>query len=154
MPSLRRALALGANVAVTTAATALAFAVAAPAAAAPRAQTPLECGIAADMAVVAKSLAAEAIDRAKADTIMKRIYDVSQSERGKALMKDITDAAYAGTAGSAAAGTPGNAAAGGSAPADATPDAAQNSAQKFAEQLYATCVKSGGDMDPVLGKRL
>lgn len=156
MPSLRRALALGANVALTTAATAFAFAVATPAAAAPRAQTPLECGIAADMAVVAKSLAAEAIDRAKADTIMKRIYDVSQSERGKALMKDITDAAYAGTAGGAAAGTPGNAAAGGSAPPppDATPDAAQNSAQKFAEQLYATCVKSGGDMDPVLGKRL
>lgn len=110
--------------------------------AAPRAQSELECGIAADMAVVAKSLAAEAIERAKADTIMARIYDVSQSERGQKLMKEIVDAAYAG-------GNGGNAAAGGSA-AGTAPD----SAQKFAQSLYATCVKSGGDMDPVLGKRL
>ena len=134
MRSLRRSLALAAAAAGLTAAS-LALA-------APRAQSPLECGIAADMAVVAKSLAAEQIDRAKADTIMARIYDVSQSERGKALMKDITDAAYAGTGGSAAAG------------GSAAPDAAQNSAQKFAENLYATCVKSGGDLDPVLGERL
>lgn len=103
--------------------------------AAPRAQSALECGIAADMAVVAKSLAAEAIERAKADTIMARIYDVSSSERGRDLMKEIVDAAYAG----------GSAAAGGSAP---------NAAQNFAETLYATCLKSGGDMDPVLGKKL
>jgi hypothetical protein len=99
--------------------------------AAPRAQSALECGIAADMAVVAKSLAAEKIDRAKADTIMARIYDVSSSERGKALMKEITDAAY--SAGTAAAG---------------------GTAQNFAESLYSTCLKSGGDMDPVLGKKL
>lgn len=130
MPSLRRSLALAALVAA-----------AAPAVAAPRAQSPLECGIAADMAIVAKSLAAERIDRAKADTIMARIYDVSQSERGKALMKDITDAAYAGAGGGAAAG-------------GSAPEAARNSAQKFAENLYATCVRSGGDLDPVLGKRL
>ena len=106
---------------------------------APRAQSALECGIAADMAIVAKSLASESIDRAKADTIMARIYDVSSSDRGKELMKEITDAAYA-------AG--GNAAAGGSAPPSGqTP-------QKFAETLYVTCLKSGGDMDPVLGRRL
>ena len=128
MPRIRRSLALAT----------LAAALSAPAHAAPRAQSELECGIAADMAVVAKSLAAEAIDRAKADTIMARIYDVSQSERGQKLMKEIVDAAYAG-------GTGNSAAAGGSAP---------NSAQKFAQNLYATCVKSGGDMDPVLGKRL
>lgn len=103
----------------------------ATAAAAPRAQSALECGIAADMAVVAKSLAVEDIERAKADTIMARIYDVSGSERGKQLMKEIVDAAYATR----------TAASGGS-------------AQKFAENLYATCLKSGGDMDPVLGKRL
>ena len=129
MPRIRRSLALAT----------LAAALSAPAHAAPRAQSELECGIAADMAVVAKSLAAEAIDRAKADTIMARIYDVSQSERGQKLMKEIVDAAYAGGPGSSAA-------AGGS--------AGPNSAQKFAENLYATCVKSGGDMDPVLGKRL
>ena len=131
MPSLRRPLAVVALAASLGAATL--------AAAAPRAQSPRECGIAADMAVVAKSLAAEKIERAKTDTIMARIYDVSQSDRGKELMKQIVDAAYAG----------GSAAAGGSAP-----DAAPNSAQRFAENLYATCVKSGGDMDPVLGRKL
>ena len=26
--------------------------------------------------------------------------------------------------------------------------------QKFAEELYATCLQSGGDMDPVLGRKL
>jgi hypothetical protein len=136
MPSPRRPLAIAALAAGLAAATAVP--------AAPRAQSPLECGIAADMAVVAKSLAAEKIDRPKADTIMKRIYDVSQSERGQQLMKEIVDAAYAtGTA------TPGGAAAGGSA-ASAGPD----SAQSFAENLYATCVKSGGDMDAVLGRKL
>ena len=95
--------------------------------AAPRAESALECGIAADMAVVAHSLAHEQIQRQKADTIMARIYDVTQSDRGKELMKDILDAAYV-------SGVP--------------------AGQKFAEELYATCMKSGGDMDPVLGKKL
>jgi hypothetical protein len=27
-------------------------------------------------------------------------------------------------------------------------------AQKFAEDLFATCMKSGGNMDTILGKRL
>jgi hypothetical protein len=99
--------------------------------AAPRAQSALECGIAADMAVVAHSLAREEVQRTKADTIMARIYDVSQSDRGKELMKEILDAAYVTTGA-----------------------AAQNSGQNFAEDLYATCMKSGGDMDPVLGKKL
>lgn len=100
---------------------------AAGALAAPRAESPIECGIAADMAVVAHSLAHEAIQRQKADTIMARIYDVSQSDRGKELMRDILDAAYLS-----------------SVPAG----------QKFAEELYSTCLESGGDMDPVLGKKL
>ena len=119
MPLLARSLALAA------------LAMASAGHAAPRAQSALECGIAADMAVVARSLAAEQVERAKADTIMARIYDVSQSDRGRELMKEIVDAAYAG--GSAAAG---------------------GSAQSFAESLYATCLKSGGDMDPVLGRKL
>jgi len=97
--------------------------------AAPRAESALECGIAADMAVIAHSLATEQVQRTKADTIMARIYDVSQS--GKELMKEIIDAAYV-TIG----------------------PAAQNSGQKFAEDLFASCIKSGGDMDPVLGKKL
>ena len=54
----------------------------------------MECGIAADMAVVARSLAQEEIQRPQASSIMARIYDVSESDRGKELMKDILDAAY------------------------------------------------------------
>jgi hypothetical protein len=97
--------------------------------AAPRAESPLECGIAADMAVVAHSLAHEQVQRAKADAIMGRIYEVAASSRGMELMNDILEAAYAKQ--------------------DASP-----SAQKFAEELYATCIKSEGDMDTVLGSRL
>jgi len=102
-----------------------------PVLAAPRAESALECGIAADMAIVAHSLAREQVERAKAEAIMARIYDVSDSERGKALLKDILDAAYVPTA-----------AAGGS------------SGQKFAQDLYSTCMDSGGDMDAVLGRKL
>ena len=109
----------------------LALAGATGAVAAPRAESALECGIAADMAVVAHSLAKEQVQRTKADTIMARIYDVSQSDRGKELMKEILDAAYVSSG-----------------------IATQNSGQKFAEDLFATCMKSGGDMDPVLGKKL
>ena len=103
--------------------------------AAPRAESAMECGIAADMAVVAHSLAREQIQRPKADAIMVRIYDVSSSERGKALMSDITDAAYGAQEETSAS-------AGGTA-----------SSQKFAEDLFATCMKSGGDMDTMLGQR-
>ena len=102
-------------------------------AAAPRAESALECGIAADMAIVAHSLATEEVQRAKADTIMARIYDVGESERGKALMKEITDAAYVSTATAAAGGS--------------------TTGQKFAEDLFASCMKSGGNMDGVLGKK-
>ena len=104
--------------------------VAVPAAfAAPRAESALECGIAADMAVVAHSLAGEQIQRNKADAIMVRIYDVAASPRGMELMNDIMEAAY-------------------------TKQGAAPSAQKFAEDLFATCMKSGGDMDTILGRRL
>lgn len=95
--------------------------------AAPRAQSAEECGIAADMAIVAKSLAREEIQLAKAGAIMARIYDVTGSDRGKALMKEILDAAYRRSAGAP---------------------------QKFAEELYVACMQSGGDMDVVLGERL
>ena len=112
---------------ITSAAALVMAAAATAASAAPRAESALECGIAADMAVVAHSLAREQVQRAKADTIMARIYDVSQSDRGKELMKDILDAAYISKG---------------------------PSSQEFAEELYSTCVKSGGDMDQVLGKKL
>ena len=95
--------------------------------AAPKAESAMECGIAADMAVVARSLAQEEVQRPHAGAIMARIYDVSESARGKELMKEILDAAY----------RDGN-----------------GSSQKFAEELFATCMKTGGNMDGVLGKKL
>jgi len=99
--------------------------------AAPRAESAVECGIAADMAVVAYSLAREEVQRPKANQIMARIYDVSQSERGKEIMREILDAAYSDR--SAAAG---------------------GSGQKFAEDLFTSCMKTGGNLDTILGKRL
>lgn len=120
--------------------------------AAPRAESAMECGVAADMAVVAHSLAKEQIQRPQADAIMGHIYDVSESARGKELMRDIIDAAYGsnslansladGSGASAGESTEQSASAGGTA-----------SAQQFAEQLFSTCMKSGGDMDGVLGRR-
>lgn len=95
--------------------------------AAPRAESAMECGVAADMAIVARSLAEEQVQQAKADAIMLRIYDVAQSQRAQELMRDIIDAAYK---------------------ADAEPG------QKFAEQLFATCMKTAGNMDTILGSRL
>ena len=116
------------------AAAALALSNAAPQAA-PRAESAMECGVAADMAVVAHSLARENIQRPKADAIMVRIYDVSESERGKQLMRDIVEAAYSSqhNAGASAGGTA--------------------ASQEFAEALFATCLERGGDMDPILGRR-
>jgi hypothetical protein len=95
--------------------------------AAPKAESAMECGIAADMAVVARSLAEEAVQRPQASAIMARIYDVSDSARGRELMKDILDAAYR------------------------TNDA---SSQQFAEDLFSACMKTGGNMDTVLGRAL
>jgi hypothetical protein len=93
--------------------------------AAPRAESAMECGIAADMAIVARSLAEEEVQPQKADAVMTRIYDVSQSERGKELMKDILEAAYR----------------------------SDGPGQAFAEQVFSTCMKTGGDMNTILGKR-
>lgn len=119
--------------------------VASTAQAAPRAESAMECGIAADMAVVAHSLAQEQIQRPQADAIMVRIYDVSESDRGKRLMRDIMDAAYRANEGGIAAPNAGaSASSGGTAGA---------SGQKFAEDLFATCMKSGGNMDNMLGRR-
>lgn len=100
--------------------------------AAPRAESAVECGIAADMAVVAHSLAREDVQRPKADQIMGRIYDVAESERGRQIMNEILDAAYSTSTAAAGGGT----------------------GQKFAEELFTACMKTGGNLDGVLGKRL
>jgi hypothetical protein len=92
----------------------------------------VECGVAADMAVVAHSLAREDVQRPKANQIMARIYDVSESERGREIMTEILDAAYAQSTAAAGGG----------------------SGQKFAEELFSVCMKTNGDLDSVLGKRL
>jgi hypothetical protein len=94
----------------------------------PRVQSAEECGVAADMAMVARSLAQEEIQDSKAVTIMERIYNVAESERGTALMKDILNAAY-------------------------RKDASVTS-RTFAEELFATCLKTGGNLELVLGRRL
>lgn len=96
--------------------------------AAPRALSAEECGIAADMALVAQSLAHEEIQPAKAGAIMARIYDVAESERGQALMKNILDAAYLRNTSA--------------------------TAPKLAEELFSACMSSGGNMDAVLSRSL
>jgi hypothetical protein len=96
--------------------------------ASPQAESAAECGIAADMAVVARSLAEEQIQPRQAIAIMTRIYDVSESDRGKELMRDILDAAYR--------------------------KEMATTSQNFAEELFMACIKSGGNMDTILGKRL
>lgn len=93
--------------------------------AAPHAESALECGVAADMALVARSLAEEEVQRPKAGAIMSRIYDIAESERGKELMLQILDAAYM-TNGA--------------------------SSQNFAQELFAICMANNGDMDTVLGR--
>jgi len=87
-----------------------------------------ECGVAADMAIVARSLAEEEVQAPKAATIMERIYNVAESQRGSVLMKEIIDAAYT-----------------------KTPEV---TSRKFAEELFMTCLKTGGNLELVLGKRL
>lgn len=113
--------------------------IAAGAQAAPRAESAMECGIAADMAVVAHSLAQEQIQRPQADAIMVRIYDVAGSERGRQLLRDITDAAYRAHEGGLTA--------------PSASSGASASGQKFAEDLFSTCMKSGGNMDHLLGSK-
>lgn len=58
---------------------------------------------------------------------MARIYELAASQRGRELMNDILEAAYASSGASG---------------------------QKFAEELFAVCMKSGGSMDTILGQRL
>jgi hypothetical protein len=119
----------------------LGVALASGAGAAPRAQSAMECGVAADMAIVARSLAQEHIQQPQASAIMARIYDVASSDRGRQLMDDIITAAYGRDAGIESSSTGGS-------------REGEGSSKKFAEDLFSTCMKSGGNMDPILGRRL
>jgi hypothetical protein len=91
---------------------------------APRAESPQECSVAADMALVAHSLAQEQVQRPKAGAVMSRIYDVGPSGRGKLLMQQILDVAYIKK---------------------------DSSSKNFAEELLVTCLRNEGDMNSVLG---
>lgn len=99
-----------------------------PSHAAPRADSGAECALAADMAIVAASLAQD-VERKQADRIMERIYlrvggeDLSKR---RAFLAAILVVAYANR-----------------------PDA-----QEFAGQLFAMCVRSRGNMDGILGTDL
>lgn len=92
---------------------------------APRAESALECQVAADMAVVARSLAEEQVQRPKASAIMSRIYDIGASERARQLMQQILDVAYIEK---------------------------DSSSKNFAEELFVACLGNDGDMDSVLGR--
>ena len=94
--------------------------------AAPRAENERECTIAADMAVVARALAEERLERPKAELIMRRIYDVSPTARGQEMLKTILQAAYQH----------------------------REPAGKFASKLFSVCMQTGGNMDEVLGVSL
>ncbi len=100
----------------------LAVALTATALAAPRVPNPDECGVAADMAIVARALAAEDVERHKAETIMRRIYDVSHSGR-ELRMRLILAAAYVN----------------------------REAPGEFASKLFLTCLATGGDVDRILG---
>lgn len=90
---------------------------------APKAENAMECAMAGDMAVTARAMAEEKIEREVALRVMDRIYDAG-SERGVALMRAIVNTAYA---------------------------LKDTSAENFAGELTRHCVRSGGDMDGVLG---
>jgi hypothetical protein len=98
---------------------ALALLLAASALGAPRAESPQECTVAADMAVVARSLAEEQVQRPKASAIMSRIYDTGATELGKELMQQILATAYLKK---------------------------HSSIENFAEELLVACLRNEGDM--------
>lgn len=91
--------------------------------AAPKARTPQECTIAADMAVSARAMAMHGLEREKADRLLVTMYEPIPG-RGANLMLAITDAAYRSE----------------SVPKD------------FSQKLFHACMQNTGDMDSVLGK--
>ncbi len=96
------------------------------ASAAPHAQDAEECTLAADMAIVARALAEERLDAGRAETVMRRIYDLSASADREELMRAILDAAYR----------------------------EREPAGKFATRLFGVCLLERGNMDRVLGTPL
>jgi hypothetical protein len=93
---------------------------------APQARNAQECTLAADMAIVARALAEERLDPGRAETVMRRIYDLSLAADREELMRAILDAAYR----------------------------EREPAGRFATRLFGVCMLERGNMDRVLGTRL
>lgn len=92
--------------------------------AAPKAPDARACELVADMAVTARALAEEKVDRAAADRVMNHVYAV-HTALGAALMKAITDTAFM---------SPGP------------------SPVEYSAVLFDSCMRNQGDMDGVLGR--
>lgn len=90
--------------------------------AAPRVSSAEECATLADLAITARAMALEELERDKAERLVARIY-IADSERPRELMRLVLEAAYASKA----------------------------SPLEFARSFYATCVGNGGNVDGILG---
>jgi hypothetical protein len=92
---------------------------------APKATSPQECAVLADMALVARAAAKHQVERVKLEAMLPDIYSVGTTD-GETLAALIVAAAYAAAA------------------ADVEP-------ATFAEALGGGCMRSGGDLDAILG---
>lgn len=90
---------------------------------APRATSPQECAVLADMALVARAAAKHQVERAKLEAMLPDVYAVGTND-GETLAALIVSAAYAAV--------------------DVEPTT-------FAKALGGACMRSGGDMDAILG---
>lgn len=92
----------------------------------PRVKSAEECVAFADLALVASTLAKHGIEKDRASAMLPDMYNLA-SDDAQTIAKDIVNAAY----------RPGH-----SEPKD------------FANKLGAQCMRSGGQLDPLLGESL
>lgn len=90
---------------------------------APKATSPQECAVLADMALVARAAAKHGVERAKLEAMLPDIYTVGTKD-GEIIMGLLAAAAYRAV--------------------DIEPAV-------FAKLLGGGCMRSGGDMDAILG---
>lgn len=101
-----------------------AAAIALPAAAAPKAKSPGECALYADLALVAAAAAKHGVPRARLEAMLADIYVLRDD--GRTLARLIVDVVYR------------------------TPNVG-GAPRQFAELLGNTCLRAAGDMDGILG---
>lgn len=90
---------------------------------APKASSPRECAVFADLALLARAAAKHQVERATLEAVLPDIYTM-QTQDGQTIAALIVSAAYAA--------------------ADVEP-------ATFASSLGGSCMRSGGDMDAILG---